>query len=110
MFCFRFIRDHYSYIIQVFACLSILLQFLSFSIVPKREEIIRIKRELGVNEVPDERFGYHRKCYSYFTHKKTLAILKKKQGNETPELKRLSGRKRDRHGAYFIKVTNSFRK
>eukprot|EP00112_Aurelia_sp_Birch-Aquarium-sp1_P026952 Seg990.3 transcript_id=Seg990.3/GoldUCD/mRNA.D3Y31 product="hypothetical protein" protein_id=Seg990.3/GoldUCD/D3Y31 len=68
------------------------------NIVRKSEEIIRIKRELGVNQVPDQTFGYHRKCYSYFTHKKTLAILRKKHGSEKPEFKRLSGRKRDRHG------------
>eukprot|EP00794_Sanderia_malayensis_P008325 gene8325-9216_t len=70
-------------------------------IVRKSEKVKSIKNEVGVGKVPDQRYGYHRKCYSHFTHKKSLAVLRKKRKSEIPELKRQSGRKRDRFGEYY---------
>ena len=51
-----------------------------------------------------ERYGYHRKCYFNFTHKKMLASIKSKSSNEEATgIKRVTSRKRDRHGKFTYK-------
>lgn len=124
-FCFdteaQVLNAFYFYIFQSFTfvshCVSIFLPFFvllltltiqymfikhnifPFSRIQKSEDVINVLSECGPNGIPNKSCGYHRKCYSSFTHKKTLTLVKNKSRKEKPtEIKRLTGRKRDRHG------------
>eukprot|EP00794_Sanderia_malayensis_P011579 gene11579-12772_t len=66
--------------------------------IRKSEDVTKLISECGSNEIPSKSYGYHRKCYSNFTHKKSLTSIKRKLSDEkVPEVKRVTGRKRDRH-------------
>ncbi len=75
-----------------------------FSRIQKSEDVTNILNECGPNGIPTRSYGYHRKCYSNLTHKKTLPSIKSKSSNEKATgIKRVTGRKRDRHGKFTYK-------
>eukprot|EP00794_Sanderia_malayensis_P021054 gene21054-23110_t len=47
------------------------------NLIRKNELLSTIATEFSKEEVPDLQYGYHPKCYSKFTHKKSLQILEK---------------------------------
>eukprot|EP00794_Sanderia_malayensis_P021367 gene21367-23447_t len=54
---------------------------------------------LNSPELPGDNFGYHPKCYDLFTHKKSLAILKRQEKTKNQQnVKRLPSRKKFRLG------------
>lgn len=75
-----------------------------FSRIQKSEDVMNVLSQCGPNGIPNGSYGYHRKCYSSFTHKKTLTSIKSKSSyKKVTGIKRVTGRKRDRHGKLTYK-------